>query len=216
MCSVQGCAKQPPTKEPLGCLALECQPVAGVRGRATPLPSSPRPPPQPHCLPGLAYALVPAPGPAVCSLACPCSQGHSLTRPYLETCLGVACRSTASLGSRHPAPDGSPHQEGAGGSGRLPRTGQAGSPFGGKAREGEVMMEAELASLSPLPYYSAAAQVHRPGPAQPSVPGGDRPRLVWEDELLSPGSVGAEAGSVVPFAWQVEQVGCLPSPGVFS
>lgn len=75
-------------------------------------------------------------------------------------------------------------------------------------------MEAELASLSLLPYYSTAAQVHRPGPAQPSVPGGDRPRLVWEGELLSLGSVGAEAGSMVPFAWQVEQAGCLPSPGV--
>lgn len=80
VCSVQGCAKQPPTKEPLGCLALECQPVAGVRGRATPLSSSPRPPPQPHCLPGLACELVPAPGPAVSSLACPCRWGHSLPR----------------------------------------------------------------------------------------------------------------------------------------
>lgn len=81
MCSVQGCAKQPPTKEPLACLALECQPAAGVRGRATPLPSSPWPPPQPHCLPSVACALVPAPGPAVSSLACPCSLGHSLPRP---------------------------------------------------------------------------------------------------------------------------------------
>lgn len=83
------------------------------------------------------------------------------------------------------------------------------------------MMEAELASLSPLPCYSAAAQVHRPGPAQPSVPGGDWTRLVREGELLSQGSVVAEAGSVVPFAWQVEWAGWrhissrnLPSPGV--
>lgn len=46
-----GCAKRPPTKEPLACLVLECQPVAGVRGRVSPVSSSPRP--QPPCRPAL-------------------------------------------------------------------------------------------------------------------------------------------------------------------
>lgn len=53
LCPVRGRAKQPPTKEPLACLVLECQPVAGVRGRVGPVSSSPRPQPGhtagPHC-----------------------------------------------------------------------------------------------------------------------------------------------------------------------
>lgn len=55
-----------------------------------------------------------------------------------------------------------------------------------------AVMEAEVGSLSPLPCYSAAAQVHRPGPAQPPVPGGDWPRLVREGELR-PGCQGGLA-----------------------
>lgn len=80
MCPVQGCAKRPPTKEPLVSLGLECQPAAGVRGRAAPVPSSPRAWPRPYCLPGIAGALVLAPGPGVFSPACPCHLGTSLLR----------------------------------------------------------------------------------------------------------------------------------------
>lgn len=75
---------------------------------------------------------------------------------------------------------------------------QAGSLFRGQVRDG-VMMEAELASLSPLPCYSAAAQVHRPGAAQPSVPGGDWTRLVREGELLSQGVSGGRGWQRGPF-----------------
>lgn len=32
MCPVRGCAKQPPTKDPLVCLVVGCQPAAGVGG----------------------------------------------------------------------------------------------------------------------------------------------------------------------------------------
>lgn len=70
VCSVQGCAKQTPTKGPLACLALECQPVRGEgRGAGRPsalLPMALAPPP---CLPGIACGPVPAPGPAVSCLA---------------------------------------------------------------------------------------------------------------------------------------------------
>lgn len=58
-------------------------------------------------------------------------------------------------------------------------------------------------SLSPLPCYSAAAQVRRPGPAQPPVPGGDRPRLVWKGEWPTLG--GEELGTWAPlFAQQAK------------
>lgn len=78
-----GCAKQPLTKEPLACLALESQPAAGVRGRAAPGPPPPVAQPRPHCRPAL-HEHAPAPGPAVPSLTCPCGLGQ--THP--ERCPG--------------------------------------------------------------------------------------------------------------------------------
>lgn len=197
VCSVRGCAKQRPTKGPLVLLVLECQPAAGVRGRAALVPSPPWAWPQPYCPPGLACALLLAPGPAVFSLACPCTSGTSLPGPsQKDACMWLA-------GPRLPGAAGTllltvvprrgPALEGAG---QLPSTAEW---TAGKGSWGQ--RQPELGFLSAPSRYSTAAQVHRPGPAQSLIPGGGGPRLVREGELLAPGR-GRRGGH-----WQSEGQG---------
>ncbi|XP_060027794.1 serine/threonine-protein kinase LMTK1 isoform X3 [Erinaceus europaeus] len=71
------------------------------------------------------------------------------------------------------------------------------------------------ATLGDCPYsWGAAAQVCRPGPTQPAVPGGDRPWLVWEG-VSGGGELGAEqhAGTGEGAAGQCQCAGADALPG---
>lgn len=204
VCPVRGCAKQPPTKEPLACLVPECQPVAGVRGRVGPVSSSPWPQPSPTAGPSSS----PAPGPAVPSPLVHVARGQpAQTHPAGPWLPWAACAlllmAAPRCGSSEQAKRAAPEGPGEGGRG------------GGRGRGRTEVPESRPA----LPCHSAAAQVCRPGPAQPPVPGGDRPRLVREGELLTPGWGGVGiVGPSLAWRWrgQVEIAfpGSCCSPGV--
>lgn len=77
VCPVRGSAKQSPTKEPLACLALECQPAAGVGDRPLQCP--------PPCGLGPSHTALPehqsSSRPCRPSLTGPCGSGTAFPDP---------------------------------------------------------------------------------------------------------------------------------------